>query len=164
MPTYAQNTEVPADRSIGEIERTLERYGATAFMYGWDGGRAVISFEFDRRRYRIVIPLPNKGEFTVTDSGRARTSKQATQAAWEQAVRQRWRALALYIKAILEADEAGIISIEDALQTYTVMPNGKTLGEWIAPQIEEYYRTGKMPPLLPGPRPENLVDGQIMDG
>ena len=30
MPHYAENTEVPTDRSHAEIERTLERYGASA--------------------------------------------------------------------------------------------------------------------------------------
>lgn len=30
----------PADRSRSEIERTLTRYGARQFMYGWDENRA----------------------------------------------------------------------------------------------------------------------------
>jgi len=30
------------------------------------------------------------------------------------------------------------------------MPNNQTVGQWLAPQIEQVYLTGKMPPLLPG--------------
>jgi len=36
---YAAKTEVPEHQSRTEIERTLTRYGATAFAYGWSAGR-----------------------------------------------------------------------------------------------------------------------------
>lgn len=150
MPTYAQNTQVPVERSKGEIERTLRRYGASAFMYGWDKNQAVIGFEVDGRRYRMRLPMPDRGDFRLTESGRERTSQAAIESAWEQATRQRWRALALWIKAVLEASEAGIVSLEEALQPFTMLPNGQTAGEWLAPQIEAVYETGRMPALLPG--------------
>lgn len=41
-PTYAAKTGVAPDRSRAEIERTLSRYGASQFYYGWDGDRAVV--------------------------------------------------------------------------------------------------------------------------
>lgn len=151
-PTYAKDTEVPADRSRGEIERTLERYGASAFMYGWDAGRAVIGFEISGRRYRIALPLPDKDDraFTYTPATHTRRAPQAARAAYEQAVRQRWRALALWIKAVLEASEAGITTIQEALQPFTVLPGGRTVADWMAPQIERAYQTGQMPAMLPG--------------
>lgn len=150
MPTYAENTQVPVERSRAEIERTLQRYGAGAFMYGWDQSQAVIGFDVDGRRYRISLSLPAKEDFTYTESGRARTSTQAIQSAWEQANRQRWRALSLWVKATLEAAEAGIVALEIALQPFTVLPSGQTVGQWMAVQIEDAYETGRMPALLPG--------------
>ena len=42
MTRYAADTQVSVDASRAEIERTLTRYGATAFMYGWDADRAII--------------------------------------------------------------------------------------------------------------------------
>ncbi|MDQ2830875.1 MAG: hypothetical protein M3Y74_17745 [Chloroflexota bacterium] len=33
---------------------------------------------------------------------------------------------------------------------YLVLPNNATVEEWAIPQIEEAYRTKRMPPLLPG--------------
>lgn len=33
---YAQNTNVSSQDSLAEIERTVTRYGASAFSYGWD--------------------------------------------------------------------------------------------------------------------------------
>jgi hypothetical protein len=36
---YAENTSVSVESSRGEIERTLQRYGAASFAYGWDQER-----------------------------------------------------------------------------------------------------------------------------
>lgn len=68
---------------------------------------------------------------------------------YEQAVKQRWRALALVIKAKLEAVEAGITIFEDEFLAHIVLPNGQTAGEYMVPQIEAAYETGKMPAMLP---------------
>lgn len=151
MPRYAADTTVPADRSRAEIERTLERYGATAFMYGRDQRQSLIAFDIAGRRYRMALPMPdpNGREFTHTPTGLLRTAN-SRQAAYEQATRQRWRALALLIKAVLEAAESGITTLETALQPYVVIPgSNQTAGDWLAPQIELAYRTGRLPALLP---------------
>ncbi len=151
MPIYAKNTEVSAGNSRNEIERTLQRYGAGAFMYGWEGSRAVIMFEIRGKRYRMALPLPdrNSQEFRLTPSRGNVRSQAAAETAWEQATRQRWRAMALWIKAVLEAAESGITTLEIALQPYVLLPNGRTVGEFMAPQIEAAYETGRMPPMLP---------------
>ena len=71
MPRYAQSTDVSSDRSRAEIERTLARYGATTFTYGWSGDRAAIGFVMDGRQIRFVLPLPDRtdNEFTLTPTG-----------------------------------------------------------------------------------------------
>ncbi len=161
MP-YAEKTEVPADRSRGEIERTLERYGAKSFAYGWDEGRAIVGFQMGGRQIRILVPLPDRNarEFTHTpERGFKRTEKQARDA-WDQEVRRRWRALGLVIKAKLEAVETGIATFEQEFLAYVVLPSGVTVGEYLAPQIEETYRTGRMPALLPGLEQRALPKGE----
>ena len=52
---YASGTDVAPERSRAEIERTLIRYGATAFAYGWQQDRAVLSFEAHGRRIMARI-------------------------------------------------------------------------------------------------------------
>lgn len=150
MSRYAENTSVPSDKSRAEIDRTLSRYGATGFMYGWSDKNAVIAFEMKGRRVKFILPLPDKNskEFTETPRrGYLRTPEQI-ETVYEQAVRQRWRALALVIKAKLEAVEAGITEFEEEFLAHIVLPNGSTIGQFMIPQIENVYRTGKMPPLL----------------
>lgn len=154
MPRYAENTSVSTEKSRGEIERTLQRYGATGFMYGWQGDRAAVQFDMNARRIRFELPLPDPKDraFTHTPSTRKpRTAAQAAEA-WEQACRQRWRALSLAIKAKLEAVECGITDFESEFLAHIVLPGGQTVGRWMLPQIAETYETGRMPPLLPGPQ------------
>lgn len=145
---YAQNTNVSSEKSKMEIERTLRRYGAEEFVQGWDKDKAVIMFRMENRRIRFYLPMPDQSEFCKTDSGRTRTNPSAIEQAREQATRQRWRALALAIKAKLEAVASGITTFEEEFMAHVVMPNGQNLSAWVVPQIAEAYEKKKMPPLL----------------
>lgn len=147
--TYAATTTVAADRSRNEIEKTLTRYGATSFAYGWQGSQAMIGFAFGGRQMRFLLPLPEPTdrEFHRTPTGRTRTAKQAGEA-HEQAVRQRWRALALIVKAKLEAVESGIVTFEQEFAMHMVLPGGRTVAEHVIPAIEESYATGHVPQML----------------
>jgi hypothetical protein len=151
MARYAANTEVSSDRSRSEIERTLRRYGATAFAYGWQEGQAQIMFEMTGRRiiFRLPMPDPAAGEFTLTPTGRERSAS-AAEEAYEQAVRQRWRALALVVKAKLEAVEAQISTVEQEFLAHIQLPDGRTVGDWLGPQFGVVYAGQAMPALLPG--------------
>jgi hypothetical protein len=151
MATYAAGTDVPSNQSRAEIERTLKRYKASAFAYGWEGGTATVMFKLaDRQvRFRLPLPDPDSSEFTRTPTGKTR-SVTAAAGAYEQATRQRWRALALVIKAKLEAVEAGISTVEDEFLAAIMLPGGSTVGEWAAPQLREVYGRAVMPALLPG--------------
>jgi hypothetical protein len=151
MPTYAKETTVSAAGSRAEIEHTLERFGASAFLYGWEGAGALIGFEISGRRYRISMQMPDRNDprFTRTPSKKQLRSQDAAQTAWEQETRAYWRAMAVLIKGVLAAAEIGIVSVETALQSYVVLPNGLTAGEWLAPQIADAYRSGSMPAMLP---------------
>jgi hypothetical protein len=140
MSRYAERTEVSSDKSRAEIERTLQRYGATGFMYGWQTESAMVAFELHDRRVKFLLPLPSRHDraFTHTESRRkARTEAQAHQA-WEQACRQRWRALSLCIKAKLEAVAAGITTFEHEFLAHFLTGDGRTVGDHIIPQLGQF--------------------------
>ena len=154
MSRYAENTSVSSEQSRAEIERTLQRYGATGFMYGWQGATAIVAFEMHGRRIRFNLPLPDRDseEFWKTPGRKLDRSHSQALATWEQACRQRWRALGLCIKAKLEACEAKITEFESEFMAHIVLPNGSTVGDWMQPQIAKAYETNTMPKLLPGPQ------------
>src|SRR5258708_30341269 len=117
MARYAADTSVAPEQTRVEIEGTLRRYGADSFLSGWSQDNAFIGFRVHGLSVRFVLPMPKRTEKAFThyrhNSGQfmARSSEAATKA-WDQAIRQRWRALALAVKAKLEAVESGISSIE----------------------------------------------------
>ncbi|WP_036114555.1 MULTISPECIES: hypothetical protein [Luteibacter] len=150
MTKYAQGTTVSSDKSRAEIEATLRRYGATSFMYGSAPDRAVIAFEaFDRRvKFELPMPDPKAQEFSRTPGRGDVRSPAAAAKAYEQAVRQKWRALALCVKAKLEAVDAGITTFEAEFLAHIVLPNGRTVHDEVSPTVAIAYQSGKVVPLL----------------
>ena len=148
MGTYASSTDVPSDRWRSEIERTLVRYGATSFSYGWEAARAAIQFVNDGKQIRFTLPLPDRTDREFTHHSRGARTATAAEAAYEQAVRQRWRALALVVKAKLEAVDAGITTFEEEFLVHLVLPSGASVFESVAPAIEQAYSTADTRPLL----------------
>lgn len=156
MTRYAATTEVSAEKSRMEIERTLTRYGADQFMYGWKEDGAVLGFRVEGRQVKFFLPMPDRNDsrFTHFRQGgylKPRTAS-ATANLYDQACRQRWRALALVIKAKLEAVECGITCFEDEFLAHIVLPDGQQVGQWLRPQIALAYERGNMPALLTGPQ------------
>jgi hypothetical protein len=134
QPRYAAGTSVSAERSKAEIEKLLTRYGADQFVSGWNGTQAVVGFRMANRNVRILIPMPEKSR--MTDK------------LYAQRVRERWRATVLVMKAKLEAVNSGISTFEQEFLANIYLPDGKTVGDHMVPQLEQAYRNGKMPPLL----------------
>ncbi len=153
MSRYASNTSVSRSKSIEEIESTLTRYGAQGFGYAWEGDTAMVQFQDANRRVRFMLTMPDRTsrEFTHTPGRGNERSPEAAYKEWEQACRQRWRALSLVVKAKLEAVEAGITSFEAEFLAHIVLPNGSTVADQALPAIAAAYETGKMQPMLQGP-------------
>lgn len=153
MSRFAAQTEVSVEKSRSEIERLIIRYGATSTAFMNAPGRAMIMFEAEGRRIVFELPLPDISEerFGRTPARRRVLGPEARMAAWEQACRQRWRALALVIKAKLEAVESGITTFEDEFLAHIIMPDGMSVGNHVKPMVAAWYAGGKMRPLLPPP-------------
>lgn len=164
MPMYARNTEVSVERTEAEIKRTLAKYGATQFMSGWDQTKAMVAFKVKDRLVRFEMDLPDRADQKFTRDGRSKyTFKALPQAAclrnWEQACRQRWRALALCIKAKLEAVETGISTFEQEFLANIVLPDNRTIGDHIVPKLDA-VTAGKVKLLTMGRVP---ADADVID-
>lgn len=152
MARFAEGTEVSVEKSRAEIERLIIRYGATSTAFMNAPARALILFEAKGRRIMFELPLPEQTNKKYDRDGRgSRRSPDQRFKAWEGDCRQKWRALALVIKAKLEAVESGITSFEDEFLAHIVMPDGQTVATHIKPRIAAAYENQSMVPLLPGP-------------
>lgn len=146
---YAEGTTVSPERSQGEISQFLKRYGATGFAYGWEDSRAMIAFQAHGRHIRFLLdlPSPDDADFLLTPTRQRRTTTAAA-AAYQAETRRRWRALALAIKAKLEAVETGITTFEDEFLAHIVLPDGSTVGDRIKGEIDAAWHAGIAPPRL----------------
>jgi hypothetical protein len=120
-------------------------------MYGWDENTAVVGFVVGSRQVRFLIPMPDREDkefkWTSHKPPRRRSVKQQIES-YEQACRQRWRALHLVIKAKLEAIESGLSTFDNEFLAQLVLPNGMTVGEAVTPRLIEGIENNYMPPLL----------------
>lgn len=146
---YAAGTQVPPERSQAEIAESLRRYGATSYVSGYEDNVAMIMFRKGDRtiRFLLELPLPDDAAFLFTPT-RQRRKPDAVRAAYEAEIRRRWRALALAIKAKLEAVATGIASFEDEFLAYTVLPDNSTVGDRVRAEIDAAWRAGVAPPRL----------------
>lgn len=152
MAKFAAKTVVSSEKSKQEIERILTRYGAEEFLYGTRRDCAIVAFKMCGRNIRFNLPLPDRTdpEFTEYKQGHSTFERtpDAASKRYEQAIRQKWRALALVIKAKLEAVESEITDFEDEFLAHIVLPGGQTMGQIAKPQIQIAYESGEMPTLL----------------
>lgn len=151
MRRFAADTSVPVERSKAEIEKVLTNYGADGYMAGWDGHTqsAMIAFRYKARNIRMTLPLPKAADYKA----------RASQAKIDQDTRQRWRALLLVVKAKLEAVQSKVATFEQEFLPYIQLPDGRTVGETVLPQIAQAYQAGGGTlKLLPGP-----VEGEIVE-
>jgi len=127
---YAKRTQVPISRSRSEIETTVTRYGADQFGSAFATDKAMVQFRLGKADkawvIRFILPLPHEDA---------------------QDQRQRWRALALVIKAKLESVECGIATIEQEFLANIVTPGGQTMAEILVPQLQDMRKSGRMPTI-----------------
>lgn len=127
---FAHKTKVPVDRSRAEVEKLIHRHGCTQYATAIDysTGRARIQFRAYGRIVRIEMDIPKN----------------------EQAVRVKWRALVLVLKAKLESVVSKISTFEEEFMPFIVLPDDRTVGQYMTPAIAQAYKTGKMPVALIG--------------
>ncbi len=148
MAEYAKNTTVGSDASRAEIERILTRWGADEYAYMMSRDKAQIAFTYKGMRVRFILPLPDRMDREFTHHSRGKRTDSAAAAAYEQAVRQKWRALALVVKAKLEAVESDISTFEQEFYAHLVLPSGQTVFEATAQQVSRMVESGDRGPLM----------------
>ncbi len=150
---FAEGTRVPIETTRMELERALRAYGADAVVIGWDGPTSTIAFRIQGRHVKYVIQRPDRSESVISSypSGKPRPSHAIPEAIAAEH-RRRWRALLLIVKAKLELVASGDSDFEDEFLSRLMLPDGTTVREWMVPQIDAAYQTGRMPALMPGGR------------
>ena len=151
MSRYASRTKTASNKSKGEIEHLLEKYGAVQIVTATDGKQAMIMFDIgdgpQMRRVRFKLDLRVENDVAKTATGLRRTGLALKQAI-EREQRVRWRGLLLLIKSKLVAVTENKVVFEDEFLAYIMLPDGQTVAEKVSPLISKAYESGRMPKLL----------------
>ena len=159
MRRYAEQTAVPAGRSIEQIKWNVGRFGATEFGYHECAERATVGFVIEGLRFEMMVPLPDAADSRRTPTGKVR-AKAAAAAQHNAEIRRRWRALAVVVKALLVAVDEQIMDLRQAFMPYIVMANGVTVAENLLPVIEKAAKAGELPSTLKATKAVRLLEAK----
>lgn len=150
MGRYASSTDVPVEKSQAELKKLLTRYGADGFMLGERGAQAVVQFVINARVIKFSLEMPdrNSDDFWYSPTRRNPRSDDAAYKAWEQACRQKWRALCLFVRATLEAVEEGVVDFDEAMMPFTMVDGRETFAERYGPELKKWIEGGRAPAHL----------------
>jgi len=147
---YAQQTSVAVSKSKGEIEDLLRKWGAS--QMGWhddfDSGKVFLRFMWyhDEAPFmaRFTIELASKAALTE-EAGDQRNGK-FSQPKFDKLLRRRGmvehRGLLLFLKAVFNAVDLGIITAEQVFLPYLEDDQGRTVAELVVPQLAKALRPG----------------------
>jgi hypothetical protein len=172
MSRYAEGTSVPVDQSRREVEKVLQRYGASGFGYAWDrreekrcrayhpenkpkpdvaecaAGHHAGYIETDIRELVHITFKLNERVVRLDVPMPTKHEAGGSNEKLERRTRERWRALVLVLKAKLEAVTCGISTLETEFLANMVMRNGMTIGQAMLHRLPDVVETGR---LLPAP-------------
>jgi hypothetical protein len=134
-----------------EIDSLLGKHGASSRLIGQTDCTAHVTFVLGGLQYRLDVPLP---AFEMTAEPRGwygwdNTRRQEWKAKQNaQAMRERWRAILLLLKAKLEAVKLGVSPLEKEFLSDLVLDGGATVYEAMGSRIAKALANGQ-PLMLP---------------
>lgn len=142
MRRFAEDTSVPVARSRAAIDALLRDWGCTGL--GWsddfDAQRAALRFRWTHEGVeylaRFVVQLPDDAALKKTMRASYPTRKQLDDYR-EQRARQAYRVLLLWIKAALNAVDAGLVSAASVFLPWLEGADGRTVAEVALPRLTQ---------------------------
>lgn len=125
-------TKVPAEQTIGEIQKMLSGHGVAAMMTEYDGRNVSgVSFKMiiDGVPMGFKMPCNWRAVKAIFDEDpkirRTQTNSD------EQAIRVAWRIIHTWIKSQLALVEVNMVTIPQVFLPYAIMKDGRTLSEHV---------------------------------
>ena len=148
---FMETTEIPVQKTAGEILGLLVRAGATQVSLDYKGTKIVgMRFTYPVDGHDVAFSLPVRTEpIFKTINGRRTPDawKQFNRADMEakdreQADRVAWRQLLRWIEAQIAMIETGMVKTDEVFLPYAATPGGQTL-------YEQFIESGAAMRLLP---------------
>lgn len=135
---FMETTRIEPPQTVGEIQRILGQYGASAIRTDYEKGEVVaVSFTINLNGDNIPFRLPCRWEAIkkIFESRRRRGTRGRPPGDLSaQAKRVAWRQILRWIEAQLALTETGMTKLHEVFMPYLLMDKGQTLFEKLESQ------------------------------
>jgi len=131
---FMETTRIEPNQTVGEIQKLLGEYGASAIRTDYDHGEVIaVSFTVSINGDQIPFRLPCRWEAikTIFESrrkrryGRGRSAGDLT----AQAKRVAWRQILRWVEAQLALTETKMAKLHEVFMPYLIVDKGQTIFE-----------------------------------
>ena len=129
MPIKNYTTEVPANRSIQEIQDSLVRHGASGVLYEYekDTGRiAALKFKLDIKRQSVAFSLPVNWRLFQAVLKEQEVPRSNNE---DYVYRVAWRNIRDWVLAQMALYETQIVELPQVFLPFAIAKDGKTIYE-----------------------------------
>jgi hypothetical protein len=125
MPILNYRTEVPASKTVGEIQAMIAKAGCTRMMIEYHAGEPVtLLFEFEKRQYRL--PCRHEAVLAALKKDMAVPRRLAT---LQHAQRVGWRIVKDWVEAQMAIISVGMVKADEIFLPYQITHEGATVYE-----------------------------------
>jgi hypothetical protein len=132
MALLNYTTKIPAEQTIGEIQKMLSGYGVAAMMTEYDGPNvSAVSFKMNTNGQVMGFKMPCNWRAVrqiFKDDLDIRNTKLNSD---EQAIRVAWRIIHTWVRSQLALVEVNMVTIPQVFLPYAIMRDGRTLAEHV---------------------------------
>ena len=131
MPLLNHSTDVPVEKTIGEIQRLLGKHGAKAIMLNYDqeGNVSALSFQMSVNERDIAFRLPCDWRPVLKILEHDPKAKRHAKVDQARAVRVAWRIVKDWVEAQMALIDTYMVEVQEVFLPYAITKSGKTLYE-----------------------------------
>jgi hypothetical protein len=131
---FMETTKIESAQTVGEIQRLLGQYGASAIRTDYDNGEVIaVSFTISLNNNQIPFRLPCRWEAirAIFESRRKRRSTRGRPSGdlTAQAKRVAWRQILRWVEAQLALTQTNMAKLHEVFMPYLLMDKGQTMFE-----------------------------------
>jgi hypothetical protein len=132
MALLNYTTKIPAEQTIGEIQKMLSKHGVMAMMTEYDGQNvSAVSFKMDVQGKPMGFKMPCNWRAVRQIFKEDPSIRNTRLNADEQAIRTAWRIIHTWVRAQLALVEVNMVTIPQVFLPYAIMRDGRTLTEHV---------------------------------
>lgn len=129
---FMETTKIPAETTVGQIQRLLGKHGAKKIMMEYDNKEisgVVFSLMINKREYAYRLPCRWKPIYNIFQGRRISNLQDADDRDRAKAKRVGWRQILRWVEAQMALVQTEMVSTQEIFLPYMLHSSGRTLYE-----------------------------------